>query len=472
MRRFLLLRINALTFLCLLTFSSLLVEINLSRVGSQNLHVSNIQLNRDAVINPFPTTRTNSAMTITDDGDIFMFGGVTNNGVYSSDFYKYGHHGWSRILESKRSPSSRELSSLFSDNNGNIYMIGGKKFSNSIKEVLIFVPWKNEWEKLKFNYNELPSLIDQTIIFDKEALNFYFIGGNENGILNQDVFVLNTKELTIKRIENTGLKIHPTSNPIVHLFNKKLYVFGGYKQSGEFNDEIYYLDLDAQNSWNKLNLTYNDEKSKHSFKSNLVDIKAVGDQDKIYIFSPIANNLLKIQLSDYPTIEFVKQVNDFAVNMHGYNLSYQNQMLYFYGGSNNKEFMQTIISVSTVVPKPVVHLVAAQSPLTIENKNTSTEQNLKKKQPKEITNTTPANIIYKVTSDCLNLCSGHGECLNSACHCSNGFTGEDCSTSTSQTSFYRFISHNINYILGGAAITIVFLGVICFLKSKSQKSIL
>lgn len=32
----------------------------------------------------------------------------------------------------------------------------------------------------------------------------------------------------------------------------------------------------------------------------------------------------------------------------------------------------------------------------------------------------------KVCSSCLNNCSGHGECIETVCHCNPGFTGDDC----------------------------------------------
>lgn len=469
MRRYLLLRINSLSILCILNLACYLSLIQSSKIGSQNLHISEIQFSRTSM-NPFPATRSNSAMTVTEKGEFFMFGGVTSKGVYSSDFYRFDAKGWTKILESKHSPGSREMSNLFTDNDEKLYMIGGKKFSNSIMEILVFIDWKNEWEKLIFNYSSFPSLIDHTIYFDKINLIFYLVGGYEDGKPNSDVFEVSLKDLTIKRIETVGAQPYPTSNPIVHLFNKKLYVFGGYKHNGEYNQEMFVLDLNIKNEWKNSNLVFNDEKSKQGFKVKLVDIKGVGDQDKIYIYNPAISSMFKIQISDYSSIEFLQVITDVPASIYGYNFSFFNQKFYFYGGFNEKEYLNTIRAVTVNLFKPATSLHAVENTNNSEPKALVPEQNLKKIQQKITTN--PANIIYTVTTNCPSSCSGNGECLNSKCFCIKNFTGEDCSVSTSPSIFHKLLNEYLNYILAAAAASVIALSLICYFKNKSQKLIL
>lgn len=448
MSRFLPLTINTVWFLIMLNLPSIAFSLS-SRIGGHKLHISSIQFSEKVV--DLPEARINAALTMTEKGEINLFGGVNNKGVYSNDFYRYENQEWIKILESKHSPGSRELANLFSDANGNIYMIGGKRFESPNKDILVYTPSKNEWNKLNFNYSMLPSLKDHSTQFDKDNLIFYLVGGYINDKANSDVFALGIKDLSIKRIDCFGPNPFPISFPIIHYFQNKLFVYGGYKASGEFNQEMFTLDFEAKNEWRNANLVFVDEKSTELFNANLLNIKGVGDNDIIYIYSPSNSLLFKIQISDYSSIEYSHSVKAIPSGLFGYNILFYGQKLYFYGGYNEKEYLNTIQAVSVKVPSDY-----------IENPNYQ-ETKVLQLDKKSLNN----QEAIKDSDNCPNACSGSGQCLHSMCQCASGFTGKDCSVQAYHKSFEFYIEENIKYVIGLVSLSLVFI-LIYYLKNSSK----
>lgn len=451
MARFMSIRINGAWLIVILCICSVKDSFSSKLSGFS----SSIQFTEKT--NSTPESRTNAAFTITDKGDFYLFGGLSDKGTYLSDFYRNDSLRWIKILESKHSPGSNEQASLFSDKNGNIYMIGGEKFSVPIKDIMMFNPGKNEWTKLNFKYGSLPSLNNHSITFDKENLIFYLVGGYVDEKLNTEVYAVSIKEFSIKIINSIGIGPTPTTLPILHLYENKLFVYGGYKANGEFNQEMFILDFEAKNEWRNSYLVFVDEKSKEKFNTKLLDIRGVGDKDLIYIFNPSGSNLFKIQISDYSSIEFSHSIREIPSDIYGYNLAFYDQILYFYGGIFEKEYISTIKSVSVKTPKATISDLQLQT----------SKLNLKM-QDLLSTSYVNSNSVNNSFSDCPSACSGNGKCLNSVCHCNSNFAGADCSVPYYEINFMKSLAEYSKYVVGLVAASVVSVVIMCYLKKKPQ----
>lgn len=453
-------------------------------------------LHADINIHETPSRLENAAFTVTKDDIKYVFGGIID-GNYSSKLYRHDNEGWTQIIESKNSPSARENAHFLTDHLGKIYLLGGNRFDNIFKELFQYCVKKNEWRKLKIDFSSFPSITDYSVFFDRKNQKIFIFGGKSSSKYINDIYVININDLTLKKIETKGDKPSPRSNSLLYMDkHETLYAFAGKDSRLSINNEVFSLEL-SNLTWKKL-----DVKTETSLNYG-EELRGVGCKDHSYFVSSKTSKAYEIIFDNQSASikELEADLKQMPKNIHGFSLAKISSKIFVFGGCNNKkECNEGFFEISTKVqPISLINrsldsqaqiqiaqkeddLIENDPETTIEpdknNESSITEEKPKKKKSdqkkKEMNKPSMITFAYNdevftKTENCVDDCSGNGQCFNSQCYCNSGFTGNSCSISnqTAKENGYSF-SENIKYMIALAGVSFLATVVVCYYNRKKE----